>query len=533
MSSSPTADGGIAPWMPDLGDGTYRNPIIHADYSDPDAIRVGGDFYLTSSSMHCTPALPILHSRDLVNWTIIGHAVKNLPHQFYDEVRQGHGVWAPSIRHHDGRFWIVFPLPDHGIYLTTAENPRGPWTEPKCVLEGKGLIDPCILWDDDGQVYLVHAYAKSRSGIRNRIHVRPLSPDARRVLGEGRVVAAIDERLPALEGPKWLKRNDWYYISAPSGGVAMGWQVIFRSRHVYGPYEERIVLAQRGTSINGPHQGALVDTADGEWWFLHFQDMDLYGRVVHLQPVRWEDDWPLIGIDQDAAGVGRPALVHAKPNVSETWLPDAPQTSDDFSSPELGFQWQWNANHRDHWYSLTARRGYLRLFPQFSLEDRLPLAPHLLLQKFPARAFAVETTLDLPADHPDCHTGLMVMGGNHAALDVQRLGDTYRLRLLTPSEIRGDVSLPAGEPIVLRLLVMNGGGCRFGWIADDTFHQLGPEFFVRTGTWVGAKFGLYCSSPNPLDVSGHVDVSPVQVTALDEDKPTELNAMDSVGAHSL
>lgn len=504
-----------APWMPDLGDGTYRNPVIHADYSDPDAIRVGEDFFLTSSSMHCTPGLPILHSRDLVNWTIIGHAIKNLPHQFYDDVRQGHGVWAPSIRHHDGRFWIVFPLPDHGIFVTTASDPRGPWTEPHLLLPGQGFIDPCILWDDDGQTYLVHAYAKSRSGIRNRLHVRPISADARHVLGAGKVVSAIDPSLPALEGPKWLKRNGWYYLSAPSGGVAMGWQVIFRSRHVYGPYEERIVLAQRGTPVNGPHQGALVDTADGQWWFLHFQDMDLYGRVVHLQPVRWEDDWPLVGIDHDADGVGKPVLVHAKPDVREESPQDAPQTSDDFRSTRLGLQWQWNANHRDHWHSLTARPGRLRLFPQFSLDDKLASAPHLLLQKFPAREFVVDTAIELPSGHADCRAGLVVLGGNHVALDIHRQGARLRLRLLTPTEIQGEAWLTLDGPIDLRLVVRSGGGCRLGWLEQGLFHQLGPEFFVRAGVWVGAKFGLYCTSANPIDLSGHADFSWVRVAACD------------------
>lgn len=522
MSAAIGFSAAVSPWMPDLGDGTYQNPILHADYSDPDAIRVGEDFFLTASSMHCTPGLPILHSRDLVNWTIIGHAVKNLPHQFYDDVRQGHGIWAPSIRHHDGRFWIVFPMPDHGIYVTTATDPRGPWSDPHRLIEGKGLIDPSILWDDDGQTYLVHAYAKSRSGIRNRLSVMPISRDAARVLGPGKVVAAIDASLPALEGPKWLKRNGWYYISAPSGGVAMGWQVIFRSRDVYGPYEERIVLAQRGTPVNGPHQGALIDTVDGEWWFLHFQDMDLYGRVVHLQPVRWENDWPLIGADQDAAGIGRPVLVHRKPTVRDEWLSDAPQTSDDFSAATLGLQWQWNANHQDRWYSLCERPGRLRLFPQFTLEERLHLAPHLLLQKFPARTFVVDTAIDLAERCRSSSAGIVVLGGNHAALDVQRDGDSLRIRLLTTAEPRGEMLVPDRGPIRLRLIVGNGGGCRFGCVIDDAFQQIGPEFFVRTGVWVGAKFGVYCSSSHPLNLSGYADISPVQVAswqATNSDEP--------------
>lgn len=502
-----------APWIPDLGDGNYRNPIIHADYSDPDMIRVDGDFYLVASSFNCTPGLPILHSRDLVNWTIINHAVRNLPHPRYDDVQPGQGVWAPAIRHHAGRFWIFFPMPDEGIYVTTAGDPRDEWSPPHLLLEGKGLIDPCPLWDDDGQAYVAYAYAGSRAGIRNKLHVRPISPDATQVLGEGEIVASIDESLPALEGPKWLKRNGWYYLSAPSGGVQMGWQVIFRSRNVYGPYEEKIVLAQRGTPINGPHQGALVDTPDGGWWFVHFQDADLYGRILHLQPVRWIDDWPLIGVDQDENGVGKPVLAHRKPDVGKTQRLAAPQTSDDFQSGRLGLQWQWHSNHRDSWHSLTERPGKLRLYPQFVRKGDFSEAGNLLLQKFPAREFTVETEVELPSGHDDLHAGLVVMGLEHAALDVLRTHDGYQLRLLINSQPMGDLPPVAGATVKLRVVISDGGVCRFGSVAGDGgFYQIGPAFFARVGRWIGAKFGLYCLSPNALNITGSADFSYCHVT---------------------
>jgi beta-xylosidase len=502
-----------APWIPDQGDGTYCNPVIHADYSDPDAIRVGEDFYLIASSFNCTPGLPILHSRDLVNWTIINHALKNLPHPRYDDVQPGQGVWAPAIRHHGGKFWIVFPTPDEGIYVTTATDPRGDWSEPHLLLEGKGLIDPCPFWDDDGQAYIAYAYAASRAGIRNKLHVRPISPDATEVLGEGEIVASIDETLPALEGPKWHKRNGWYYLSAPSGGVQMGWQVIFRSRNVYGPYEEKIVLAQRGTPTNGPHQGALVDTPDGEWWFIHFQDVDLYGRVVHLQPVRWDDDWPLVGVDQNEEGVGKPVLVHPLPSVRKPHPAAVPQTSDEFQSDRLGLQWQWHSNHRDTWHSLVECPGKLRLFPQFVRKGDFLHAGNLLLQKFPAREFAVVTELELPAGHENLHAGLIVMGLEHAALDVQMVTDGYQVRLLINGEPRGELAAIPGASVRLGVLVANGGVCRFGIVGDDeSFYQIGPAFFAKVGRWIGAKFGLYCLSPNSLNVTGRADFSYCRVS---------------------
>lgn len=492
------------PWVPDQGDGTFRNPVLHADYSDPDVIRVGADFYLTSSSFNCTPGLPILHSRDLVNWRIINHALKNLPHPRYSEVQPGQGVWAPALRHHAGCFWIFFPTPDEGIYVITAKDPAGEWSQPQLVLAGKGLIDPCPFWDEDGKAYLAHAYAGSRAGIRNKLHIRPMAPDGSRMLGKGKVVIEIDPSLPALEGPKLHKRNGWYYISAPAGGVATGWQSVFRSRNIHGPYEERIVLAQRGTTINGPHQGALVDTPAGDWWFLHFQDKGLYGRVVHLQPVRWEDDWPLVGEAQDEALVGRPVLQHRKPLLDEC-MPSVPQDSDEFEGPDLGLQWQWTSNHEEGWFSLSERTGHLRLLPRFVLNGEIAKAPNLLLQKFPASEFAAEARIEVPEGHAGLHAGLVVTGKNCAVLDVQHLDGKYQLRLVVAGDVLASLELE-GPAFVLKLKVGEGGLCRLGVAtADAGFYQLGPSFQATPGQWIGAKLGLYCITTDVLDASGHAD----------------------------
>ena len=244
-------------------------------------------------------------------------------------------------------FWIFFPLPDEGIYLTTAVDPAGRWSEPHLVQPGYGLIDPCPLWDDDGSAYLVYAYAKSRAGIKDKLRVRPMAPDGSRLLGEGKIVFDEPERHPTIEGPKFLKRDGWYYILAPGGGVDTGWQVVLRSRHIYGPYEDCVVLEQGSTSVNGPHQGALVDTPGGEWWFLHFQDAGVYGRISHLQPVEWADGWPLIGRDYDGNGIGEPVPLWRKPDVGRDTRIAVPATSDAFTSERLGLQWQWSANHRE------------------------------------------------------------------------------------------------------------------------------------------------------------------------------------------
>ena len=492
------------PWTPDQGDGTYRNPIIYADYSDPDVVRVGDDFYLVASSFNCTPGLPLLHSRDLVNWTLIGHAIKNLPHPRYAEVQSGCGVWAPAIRFHAGKFWIFFPMPDEGIYVVTAENPAGPWSEPHLVQAGKGLIDPCPLWDDDGQAYLVHAYAGSRAGIKHRLRVCPMAPDGSRLLGEGKIVFHEPEKHPTLEGPKFLKKDGWYYILAPAGGVETGWQVALRSKNIYGPYEAKIILAQGSTSINGPHQGALVDTDDDGWWFIHFQDAGVYGRIVHLQPVTWQNGWPSMG-RANGGDCGEPILNYKKPTTPHRPLIAVLQTSDEFNSPELGPQWQWHANHSDSWYSLSARKNWLRLYPQLAPHENLALSPNLLLQKFPARTFTVETLLEFAPQQAGEAAGLIVAGEVYATLALEKsdAGTQLILRLNGVQQFTRDNML---GPVKLRATVKEGGVCQFSFATGNTFVMIPQIFPAQKGKWIGAKLGLYSSKRRSHTPAGHVDV---------------------------
>ncbi len=486
------------PWLPDQGDGTYRNPIIYADYSDPDVVRVGEDFYLTASSFNCTPGLPILHSKDLVNWTIVGHALENLPHPRYAEVQPGCGVWAPAIRFHAGKFWIFFPMPDEGIYVVTAEHAAGKWSEPHLVQAGKGLIDPCPLWDDDGKAYLVHAYAQSRSGIKHLLRVRPMAPDGSKLLGEGKIVFHDAARHPTLEGPKFLKKDGWYYILAPAGGIERGWQVALRSKSIYGPYQDEIVLAQGNSQTNGPHQGGLVDTPSGEWWFLHFQDAGLYGRIVHLQPVHWDDGWPLMGRNCEAV------QCHAKPRILPAQRPCAPQTSDEFDGKTLGLQWQWHANHRDDWYSLAARPGWLRLFPQ-PAPATLRRLPNLLLQKFPARTFSVETALDLAPRQSGEEAGLVVTGETQAMLGIQHDGPQNRVLLRTHQSER-TLSETKSNRIKLRVEIQDGGRCSFSYFENGERVFIPRTFQAQKGVWIGAKLGLYSLRRVENAPAGHVDV---------------------------
>ena len=495
------------PWQADCGDSTYRNPIIYADYSDPDLIRVGNDFYLTASSFNCTPGLPILHSTDLINWKILHYALKNLPHARYAEVQPGCGIWAPSLRFHAGKFWIFFPMPDEGIYVITATDPAGQWTDPHLLQAGKGLIDPCPLWDDDGKAYLVHAYAGSRAGIKHRLRIRPMAPDGSRLLGEGQIIFHQPEKHPTIEGPKFLKRDGWYYILAPAGGVEKGWQIALRSRNVFGPYEDKIVLEQGDTCINGPHQGALVDTAEGDWWFVHFQDAGIYGRIVHLQPAGWEDGWPVIGDG------GEPVLRHSKPISGKTIA--ALQASDEFDLPMLGLQWQWQANHRDDWYDLGARKGCLRLHPQFLSQPNPALQPNLLLQKFPARSFVIETALDFVPKQKGEEAGLIVAGKASATFALESTDFRNRLVLrIGGAQKTVQENLP--NRIRLRLVVEDGGLCRFSFATGNAFTPVSQTFQAQKGVWIGAKAGLYSIKRQPDSNAGHVDVDYFRFHSIDE-----------------
>ncbi|GAA2683935.1 MULTISPECIES: glycoside hydrolase 43 family protein [Actinosynnema] len=494
---------GRLPWVADLGDGRYRNPVLFADWSDPDAVRVGEHFYLVASTFNRIPGLPVLRSTDLVNWSLIGHALTELePLDHFARPQRGGGVWAPALRHHDGRFWIFYPDPDHGIFVTTATDPRGPWTRPHALKPGRGLIDPCPLWDDDGQAYLVHAWAKSRAGINNLLTLHRMSPDGKSLLDEGQVV--VDGNLlpgyTTLEGPKLYKRDGWYWIFAPAGGVKQGWQSAFRSRSIHGPYEDRIVLAQGDTDVNGPHQGAWVSTATGEDWFLHFQDREAYGRVVHLQPLRWRDDgWPVMGVD-DGAGLGSPVAVHAKPRVAPSRI-TAPPTGDDFAGPALGAQWVWQANADRRWWSLRGRGLTLACAPSPDTSD-LRLLPNVLGQRFPAEVFTATTSLTLSTTAPDARAGLVVLGDTYAWVGLRHDGDrlvlVHRTAGVGAAEVDAVAPTPVPPrhrgPVRLRVEVGAGASCRF--LADlDGWTPLGEPFPATPGRWIGATIGLFATAP--------------------------------------
>ncbi|EOS01152.1 hypothetical protein C799_03006 [Bacteroides thetaiotaomicron dnLKV9] len=510
-------------WVADNGNGTYTNPVIDADYSDPDICRAGDDYYMTASSFNCTPGLPILHSKDLVNWTIVGHALDEVvPTERYDTPCHGCGVFAPSIRYHNEYFYIYWGDPDVGIFMVKTRDPAGKWEAPVLVKEIKGIIDTCPLWDDDGNVYLVYALAGSRVRQSSLLIVNRLSSDGTEIIdGQGRVVYDGHGKNPTIEGPKFYKKDGYYWIFAPAGGVKNGWQLALRSRDIYGPYESRTVLARGTTDINGPHQGGWVTTPDGkEDWFINFQDKGLYGRVIHLQPMTWgKDGWPVIGVDKEGKGTGEPVTTYRKPNVGKTYPITTPQDSDEFDSRTLGLQWQWHANPRVYWYYPAGEDGCLRLFATAQKGNEygnLLDCPNLLLQKFPTEEFSVITKATFTPSSRAIgeRGGLIVMGFDYAMLVFENTENGVTLSAIEciGAENKKPETVIATEKLKdltvwLRVDVRKEGKCTFFYSLDGKrYTSIGKEFTARQGRWIGAKVGLFCNRPEVSGAGGWMDV---------------------------
>ena len=522
-------------WSPDNGDGTYTNPVINADYSDPDVCvgASGDDYYLTASSFQCIPGLPVLHSKDLVNWQIINYALRELkPHEVFDRPAHGKGVWAPSIRYHDSEYYIYWGDPDYGVFMVKTKDPAGRWDDPVCVIEGKGMIDTTPLWDDDGRCYLVNGWAGSRAEFKSVLSVRELSADGTHAISNPVIVFDGNNKHHTAEGPKFYKRDGWYWIMCPAGGVKDGWQLAMRSKNVYGPYEAMTVMAQGSTAVNGPHQGGWVHTKYGEDWFLHFQDKYQYGRVVHLQPVTWKDNWPVMGRMPKKGYCGEPVATYTKPKSSSTTVVN-PVESDEFNEPRLGLQWQWHANYQQSFGQPTPY-GFYRLYNYKLSSDFVSLweAPNLLLQKTPADTFTATAKVQVSAKRDSDCGGLIVMGRDYSALVVCRVADGFQLQqrtcygadrgkketieelaMLKPtSKDKVDYDPAIYEDIYLRLKVSEGALVDFFYSLDGKKYQAaGSQFKMKEGQWIGAKFGFVAVQPAGKGVMGWMDVDWLRV----------------------
>ena len=524
-------------WNADNGDGTYINPILYADYSDPDAIRVGEDYLMIASSFCNVPGIPVLHSKDLVNWQVINYVLKKLPDSIYDKPVHGCGVWAPSIRYHEGVYYVCFPMPDEGIFMCTTTDPFGDWSEPVNIRPGAGWIDPCPFWDDDGKAYLVAGVAKSRIGYKSVLHMVRMQPDGMALIGdEVKIFDGNENDQVTIEGPKLYKRNAWYYIFAPAGGVKTGWQTVLRSKNIFGPYEYQVVMRQGETNVNGPHQGAWVDTVTGEDWFLHFQDVYAAGRIVHLQPVTWENDWPIIGAAKPGNDYGEPVGRYRKPNVGGITVDRIePASSDDFAGKALNRAWQWNANPRDEWYDFCESGLTLHAIHR---EGAYSDVPNLLLQKWPAPEFECVAVLHLEQLTPGDEAGVISMGMQYGLIAFERLDDSIRVKRVLGKQKFGKIfveqteeeslviaQVPAEMDTVYVKYRVKRNGTRdlnesekgFPCEIVTFFYSFDGEEYHEAlimesvpGRWVGVKYGLFCIS-SALSSSGSVTVTEVRM----------------------
>ena len=461
----------------DQGDGTYRNPVLNADFSDPDVIRVGTKYYMVASDFHFL-GMQVLESDDMINWQYISQIYSRFDEPGWDDNKHyAGGSWAPAIRYHDGLYYVYFCTPEEGLYMSTAKDPHGPWAPLHLVKRVAKWEDPCPFWDEDGQAYL----GRSKHGA-GPIIVHRMSADGKQLLDDGVTVYEG----PIAEGTKFMKRNGYYYLIIPEGGVGTGWQTVLRAKNIYGPYERKIVLEQGSTAINGPHQGALVDTPDGTWWFYHFQETPVLGRVVHLQPVRWQDDWPLMGVDYDGNGIGEPVSEWQKPITSS--LHFLPLTNDDFSSSTLGLQWQWNHNPVDTHWGLKERKGWLTL--KALPADSLKLCRNMLTQK--VMGYQSESTTLLTTSG-NCFAGLFCSGKTFRGIGLCKDG------IFLESQGKREI-IQKGK--FERLWVRITNDCQanrhqFSFSIDGIrFIPAGEAFPMRAGYWKGIRVGLFCYGNN-------------------------------------
>jgi len=516
-------------WNGDLGNGKYKNPILHVDYSDPDVCAGKDGYYMTASSFNSSPGLPVLHSNDLVNWELIGYALQNqFPVEHYQTVRHGDGVWAPAIRYHNGEYYIYWGDPDFGIYMVKTKDPAGVWEEPVLVKEAKGIIDTCPFWDEDGKAYLSYAFAGSRAAVKTVLMLSELAPDGTRLIGNPAMVFDGHNGHTTVEGSKMYKKDGYYWVMAPAGGVKPGWQLAMRSKNVWGPYESKIVLHQGDTKMNGPHQGGYVETPNGDGWFIHFQDRWAYGRVVNLQPVTWKDGWPVMGKDSNNDGIGEPVMEYTKPNVGKNYPATPLVSSDEFNGHQFGLQWQWQANPNpgQHWGWSSANLGFMRLncIPRNENIKSMWMMPNLLLQKFPGANFTATAKLSFE-NNPDAKesgTGLIVFGEDYSYIAIEQDKDG-KLKLVqrqmknarTSKDLETEItSIPIDQKNVFFRakvqMVQNiepyDAKVTFYYSTDGKkFKEFGKPFKPSAGRWVGAKIGLFATGTKATNDSSYAD----------------------------
>ena len=487
----------------DRGDGTYRNPVIPSDYSDLDCIRVGDDYYAISSTMQFSPGMTLLHSVDLVNWEICTNIVADLTQigEALDWTRMdryGRGVWAGTLRHHNGRFYLFFGTPDEGYFMTSSPRAEGPWEPLTPLLSEPGWDDCTALWDTDGKAYFVGTHFADGY----KTYLFSMSPDGRSI---DRSSAVLINSGSGREANKLLHVGDYYYLVFSEHKPGVGrYMMAKRARKVTGPYEEEKQLALPSVEANEPNQGGIVTGPDGNWYFLtHHGSGDWSGRIVSLLPVTWVDGWPIMGRVLPEK-IGTMAWAGLMPFCSGEKL--TIRRSDDFDDAALAPQWQWNYQPRAEMFSLTERPGWLRLKAFRPLEEnRLLKAGNTLTQRtFRKTENEVVVKMDISRMTDGQKAGLCHFSSSHAALGVVKEGGRCFL------EYRRDDRVSRGIPLEASCIWLKSewgldGLSRFSYSLDgDHFLPCGAPYPLAWGNYRGDRVGIYCF--NDLSDTGWVDI---------------------------
>jgi beta-xylosidase len=495
-----------------------------SDYNNLDVIVVGSDFYMIAASHHFM-GMPVLHSSDGVNWTLLTRIYRrldidpryNTPGQAYQD-----GTWAPAIRYHEGRFYVYVTTPTEGLIMTSTADAAGSWDPWLVVKAVAGWEDPCPFWDDiknaggDGpngeKAYLI----RSQTGAGPLI-VQQMSWDGKQLLGTTTTVANGS----TLEGPKLGKRNGYYYIFAPEGGIDKGYQVVWRSSAILGPYTVKTILEQGSTSTNGPHQGSWIDLPSGQSWFYHFQQNGGWGRIGHLEPAQWgTDDWPKIGVDLDGNGIGEPVAQPKKPDVGGTFPIAVPASSDEFVGSDLGVQWLWNHNPDDTKWSLSARPGWLRLSARPLanksgtsaasgsvpfVEDSIIFAYNTVVQLAMGKVASAVTLLDTSGMVDGQRAGITLFGQTYGWIGVVNTAGKGTVRANVDGTYTSGPAL-AGTTVYLKASMSASSQISFAYSTDGvTFTPLGGSVTVGRTWFEGIKFGLFTYNLSTATAAGAAD----------------------------
>lgn len=485
-------------WTPDNGNGTFKNPIVWGDWPDPDIIRVGDDFYFVSTSMHYVPGCPIAKSKDLINWEMAGYAVSRYDEDPRYDMKGGemylNGSWASTIRYHNGLFYVGFCTPygigrDKGQFsICTAKDVKGPWTR---TIFPEYLYDPGLLFDDDGRVYVAHG--------QTTLYVTELNADALSVKVPQRKIYS-NRDYPYLEGAHFYKINGKYYILGSTGGTT-GRQVCLRSDSIYGPYESKVIINDDSTYPgNGLHQGGMLQLKDGSWWFMIMQDRGPIGRTSNLEPVTWVDGWPMLGVN------GKGVATYKKPNIGVTHPVKVPATTDEFNSPKLGLQWQWNHNPDPEKWSLAERRGYMRLKANKATD--LIKARNTLTQRVQGPGSTGTVEMSVRGMKDGNIAGFGVFQSPYAFVAVQQENKTRSIIMVNNGKTIATINNFTGNTIWLRATVTHIGFTASFFYSTDgkNFKPFGDQLKMGLGfDWTANRFALFNYSTTDDGIGGYVD----------------------------